>query len=139
MPKFHRHRAKYARPWRSISSAVWLIGLGILFLWGHWWPGILILVGLSLVLEAVWQGAAPQTFEENPEPPLAPPPAPAPAKPIVIAPASPPPASNGHRADLLPATCPNCGGPARASEVKWIGPQSAACGYCGSALPMKKS
>ena len=44
-----------------------------------------------------------------------------------------------HRLHLLPATCPSCGGPTRGHEVKWTGPQSADCPYCGINLPMKKS
>jgi DNA-directed RNA polymerase subunit RPC12/RpoP len=43
-----------------------------------------------------------------------------------------------HRSDLLPATCPHCGGPIRSYEVKWTGKQTAACPYCGSHLPMRK-
>lgn len=31
----------------KLSGAVWLIGLGILFLTKAWWPGILLLIGLS--------------------------------------------------------------------------------------------
>jgi hypothetical protein len=142
MPKFHRHRARYARPWHSFNSALWLIGLGILFLWGDWWPGILILVGLSLLLQGILGASTPQVVQEDVEP-AAPPavstPRPVSVEPEITAPISPLPINNTHRADLLPTTCPNCGGPARASEVKWTGPQSAACGYCGSALPMKKS
>ena len=40
-----------ARPWRELSGGLWLIGLGVLFLSGTFWPGILVLVGLSAYLE----------------------------------------------------------------------------------------
>ena len=42
-----------------------------------------------------------------------------------------------HRLELLPATCPNCGGPLRGDNVKWTGAQSADCPYCGTNLPMR--
>jgi DNA-directed RNA polymerase subunit RPC12/RpoP len=51
---------------------------------------------------------------------------------------APAPVEQIHRSDLLPLTCPQCGGPIRAYEVKWTGKQSAACPYCDSNLPMKK-
>jgi hypothetical protein len=31
----------------SISGGIFLIGLGVLFLTGWWWPGILVVIGLS--------------------------------------------------------------------------------------------
>ncbi|MBU0492924.1 MAG: hypothetical protein KKA73_29105 [Chloroflexi bacterium] len=36
----------------------------------------------------------------------------------------------------LPASCPTCGAPARADEVDWTGPDSAACAYCGAGIPV---
>ena len=46
-------------------------------------------------------------------------------------------ASSGRRLDLLPSTCPHCGGPLHGDQVKWTGPQSANCPYCGLNLPMR--
>ena len=40
-----------ARRWRELNGGLWLIGLGVLFLSGTFWPGILVLVGLSAYLE----------------------------------------------------------------------------------------
>jgi hypothetical protein len=116
-----------------------MIGIGVLMLWGHWWPGIIILIGLSMVLGAFWKTSEPPTFE-NPEPPTIPP-APAAPAPVVtrIPVVQPAPVSSVHRTDLLPSNCPHCGAPVRANDVKWMGTQSAACAYCGSTLPMKKS
>jgi len=34
----------------------------------------------------------------------------------------------------LPTSCSSCGAPARADEVDWTGPDSAACAYCGASL-----
>ncbi len=120
-----------ANPWRSFRGAFWLIGLAILFFWGHWWPGILILVGLSIILEGILRTVA-QPWNRNPPPP--PPPMMNPTPMYPSAPATDP----VHRTELLPGNCPNCGAPIRSNEVKWTGNQSASCGYCGTNLPMKK-
>jgi len=127
MDKPERKR-KLVGPWRSLHGAVWLIGLAILFSRGWIWPGILVLMALSAVLEAVLMRYAPQAFEE-PEPPLSP-------SPLAAASSSSAPSSPEHRFELLPSTCPRCGGPIRGAEVKWTGPQSADCPYCGANLPM---
>ncbi|HAL15779.1 MAG TPA: hypothetical protein DCP32_03195 [Anaerolineaceae bacterium] len=34
----------------NVIAAVWLIGLGILFLIGYIWPGILILIGITMIV-----------------------------------------------------------------------------------------
>lgn len=36
--------------WGAISSGVFIIGLGILWFFDWWWPGILILVGLMIAI-----------------------------------------------------------------------------------------
>jgi DNA-directed RNA polymerase subunit RPC12/RpoP len=105
-----------------------LIGLAILFSSGHWWPGILVLIGLSMVFGSFFREEKPSESQNQPPPyyeaPVMPP-APAPVEQI-------------HRVDLLPLTCTHCGGPIRSHEVTWTGAQSAACPYCGSSLQMKK-
>ena len=110
-------------PWRSLHGAVWLIGLAVLASRGWWWPGILVLIAISGVVEAVLLHYAPGGIGEKTAAP-----SPAPAT---------PPARPEHRVELLPAACPKCGGPVRGSEVKWTGPQSADCAYCGLNLPMR--
>ena len=45
--------------------------------------------------------------------------------------------AGGHRLELLPATCPDCGAALHGDTVKWTGPQSADCPYCGMNLPMR--
>ncbi len=113
-------------PWRSLHVAVWLIGLAVLASKGWWWPGILVLIAVSGVVEAFLLHFAPGGGREKETVPA---PAPAPA---------PPPTPPAHRLELLPAVCPKCGGPVRGAEVKWTGPQSAECAYCGLNLPMGK-
>lgn len=145
MPRFHGHRARFGHRHHGhpLQGAIWMIGIGVLMLWGHWWPGIIILIGLSMILGAFWKGSDAQTFE-NVEPPVIPP-----ARPVSVPPVPPvtpkpfvpsaPVVSTVHRTDLLPSNCPHCGAPVRANDVKWTGTQSAACAYCGSTLPMKKN
>jgi len=123
-------KRKLVGPWRRLHGAVWLIGLAILFWRGWIWPGILVLLAISAVIEAVLLRYAPAAFEDA-EPASSP-------SPLAAAPATPSPTSPApeHRFELLPSVCPKCGGPIRGAEVKWTGPQSADCPYCGANLPM---
>jgi hypothetical protein len=130
---------KLVGPWRSIHGAVWLIGLAILFWKGWFWPGILVLIAISGVVEAVIRLNVPSSTE-----PVIEDKGPEEAKPVAEpqTPPAPVPAVEGtpapiHRADLLPSVCPKCNAPIRGNEVKWTGPQSANCAYCGANLPAK--
>jgi hypothetical protein len=128
-----KEKQELVGPWRNLHGAIWLLGLAILAWQNWWWPGILVLAGLSLALEGVLKQYAPQAFETI-EPPSSP--SPADKSPL---PSSPAPSASQHRLDLLPSVCPKCGGPIRGHEVQWTGPQSADCPYCGASLPMVKS
>ncbi len=123
-------KKKLVGPWRNLHGAIWLIGLAILFLNGWFWPGILVLVALSMALEGILMLLVPGAFENEKQPAE-------PANPPSPQPPAPAPAAEQHRLDLLPSTCPKCGGPIRSHEVKWTGPQSADCPYCGANLPME--
>ncbi len=120
-------KKKLIGPYRNIEGAIWLLGLGILAWQGWWWPGILVLVAFSMLFEAALMQFAPHAFEEDQ--PVVPPAS------VSIPPAPDAPVQE-HRLDLLPLTCPKCGAPLRGHEVKWTGPQSADCPYCGANLPM---
>jgi hypothetical protein len=125
-------------PWRTIQVALWLIGLAILAWKGWWWPGILVLVALSAILQAVIKRAIPEAVEREPEPEPEPR-AEAPVAPAAPAPAEPPAAAEPERrANLLPATCPGCAAQIREEQVEWTGPRTADCRYCGTRLPMRK-
>jgi len=115
---------KLRGPWRSIHGAIWLIGLAILFWKGWFWPGILVLVAISTIAEAVIQLAIPDAVVQEDEEAGA-------NAPLTAAMAEP-----ERRADLLPARCPACGGPVNGDEVKWHGPRAASCPYCGVNLPL---
>jgi hypothetical protein len=120
-------KPKLTDPWRSIHGAIWMIGLAILFLKGWWWPGILVLIGVSTIIEALIRQYVPNAIEKTAQTvPVASP------MTVISIPSE-------HRVELLPATCPNCGGPIRGHEVKWTGSQSADCPYCSANLPIKKN
>ena len=130
---------KLVGPWRTIHGAVWLIGLAILFWKGWFWPGILVLIAISGAVEAVIRLNVPSSTEPVAEGKGA-----EGAKPAAEPEARPAAAPGGegtpslaHRADLLPSVCPKCNAPIRGNEVKWTGPQSANCAYCGANLPAK--
>lgn len=142
-----RHLRRHKR-WRrhspvsgAVQSAVWMIGLGVLFLTGWWWPGILIVAGLSMVAGALahggetlvegWDGPPPPAV-----PPVAPPPSPSPFETRAEVPtASPnPPMFRTEPATPrahLPDLCPNCGAPTRSLRGHG-GPTE--CPYCGSEI-----
>ena len=121
-------------PWRAIHAAVWLIGLAILLRTGDWWPGILVLIAISGIVEAMIRRYAPGAVEEEAvaETPAASGASSAPPSTVSTV----PPAPQEHRLELLPSICPGCGGPIRGRDVKWTGVQSADCPYCGVNLPM---
>ncbi len=130
-----KQKQELVGPWRSLHGAVWVIGLAILAIRGWWWPGILVLIGISMLIEAVLKQFVPHAYQTV-EAEAAPIPAVEAAAPVMTA---PPASVPEHRVELLPAVCPKCGGPIRGNEVRWTGPQSADCPYCGSNLPMGKA
>jgi hypothetical protein len=44
----------------AISGGIFLIGLGVLIFTGWWWPGILIVIGISGCAELVFRGRVAQ-------------------------------------------------------------------------------
>ena len=108
-----------------------LIALFALFFAGRYWPIALVVFGISFLLFAVTRNRMPHPppFDEEPvhphhEPPLDHRP--------------PHPLENMDPANMLPSTCPQCGGPIRSDSVKWTGERSASCPYCDANLPMIK-
>jgi hypothetical protein len=119
-------------------AAIWLIGLAVLAITDRWWPGILILVVISVLLETtVRRGDQGEGDEEKPEMVEEEKPEVAPAPPPRVETVAPP--AEIHKGEWLPLSCPKCGAPTRAAEVRWIGDASAACPFCGSNLPLKKN
>ncbi len=113
--KSDKEKPQLPAPWRSIHGAIWLIGLAILFWKGWWWPGILVLVAISGLVEAgirlylADQGKAEQQAAQVDS--LA-----------------------KERGAWLPSICPNCGAPLSVSTVHWTGPATADCPYCKANL-----
>ena len=102
-------------PWQRIQGALWLMGIAILALTNWWWPGILVLVGLSGLAQAGLQlyfSRKSETQQVQEE-----------AQQLDV-----------QRAAWLPAVCPTCGGPLSMTTVKWTGPATADCPYCSAQL-----
>lgn len=130
-----RPKKKLIGPWRSLHGLIWVAGIFYLISINAIWPGILVLFAISAIYEGLLQAFLPAAYEEE---------APATTESQAAMPAQPPtqitpPPQPAHRIDLLPPMCPNCNGPIRGSEVKWTGPQTADCPYCGTNLPMTKA
>jgi len=92
-----------------------MLGLAIIAWQGWWWPGILVLVAVSGLVQAAIQlyltrdeGAKLAADQEK--------------------------QLEKERADWLPDVCPNCGGPLSVSTVNWTGSATADCPYCKANL-----
>ena len=136
----------------NVMVAVWLIGLGILWMFDMWWPGILILIGVSMLVRGMLparprekvaarmedreSAAADKMDDEDTKPDE------------WEDEESETPAfmlddtgeKEWQRADLLPTACPECGGPVaeNAHKVEWFGPEAAKCPFCDTGLTLKK-
>ncbi|MBC7879142.1 MAG: hypothetical protein H7Y59_18375 [Anaerolineales bacterium] len=130
----HKHK-KHGHGHYFPGGMIWWFIFMMMFMKGEWWPWFLIPIGFWIVCGSMFKEDAQKPERKHPPKShfdSAPPPVPR-ADPVPV------PTGQIHRADLLPLTCPKCGGPVRSYEVKWTGAQSAACSYCGSNLPMKKT
>ena len=120
---------------RNIQGAIWLIGIGILLFTGHWWPGIIILVGISMVVGALTRSSR---YEPQLAPPPDSPPQPEMPMPPAPAPAAVSPAARTDRPfyDLawLPAHCPSCGGPLNVKGVEVLDSRTVLCPFCGTKI-----
>lgn len=47
----------------QITGGVWMIGLGILFFTGMWWPGIMFLFGASAIVGGLVEGRGWYAFQ----------------------------------------------------------------------------
>lgn len=130
-----RHYSRLGSRGKDVQSAVWLIGLGILFLTGKWWPGILILIGISMVVETLARGWSVVDTPPAPPPPAPPPPvfqtpsAVSETPAFSSRPVETPPAPRKAR---LPDLCPNCGAPPRTLAQR--GDDPGLCPYCGALI-----
>jgi hypothetical protein len=107
--------AELPASWKQIQSAIWLIGLAILAWQNWWWPGILVLVALSGLVQAgiqIYLSKQSQTQQETSQ-----------AKELAK-----------ERGEWLPSICPACGAPLSVSTVNWTGLATADCPYCKANL-----
>ena len=130
----------------AIQTGIWLIGLGILFLTGRFWPEILIVIGLSMLATAlVPKSRRLRSSPSNPiervkdqlENPI---------EEIDDEKNTLPPAlgseyatpSNQFDTSELPSECPMCGGLVldNQQELRWVGRSTALCPYCATPLPL---
>lgn len=129
------------RPFRArrrggqLIGVIWLFGLAFLAFTNRWWPGILILVGITMIASMVLNRA---TLPDGPD--LAPPPPP--PHPVDAPTPFAAPASDVTRTQTppraapieLPDRCPNCGGPTGAAAAQSLQQDPTVCPYCGSRL-----
>ena len=133
----------------EIYTAIWLIGLGILFWTGYWWPGILILIGATMLVRAFlpvetsserktihepggskagWEDPAPWEETENVDD--------EPFEPAFIKSSE---EGSSFPIKKLPENCPSCGGPVKenAQKVEWINEKSCKCPFCDTLLTIE--
>lgn len=142
-PHSHKRWRKRSKH-HELTGALWMIGMGVLFITGWWWPGILILMGVVSVVSAMagewnWDGEPEAQTEQKPKRArpveATPPPSPfSSTEPLTrmetalqaVRPATP-------AAPLrLPEFCPHCGAPTRA--LRHFAPQPDECAFCGGGL-----
>jgi hypothetical protein len=134
-PMSKKNETRLKGPWKNLQAAIWLIGLAILALYDWWWPGILVLVAVSMLSQGLIQYLVPSAVEvskgsEETRPVLDTP---------VTSNTNPSPSQPAYPTDRLPSECPKCTAPIRGMEVRWTGPQSADCPYCGANLPLRQA
>ena len=151
---------------KNVIAAVWLIGLGILFMVDYIWPGILILIGITMIVNATMRGEPTVMPPTTPQSPLrqaqgtapsaaaepveanfieAMPYEPPTAEPVIDAAGEPLPAILASEADRLylssqlPEKCPACDAPLRANAKKlaWHSDNSVSCMFCGYRMTVK--
>ncbi|MBN2371529.1 MAG: hypothetical protein JXO72_13690 [Vicinamibacteria bacterium] len=108
-------------PWRKLHGAVWLLGLAALAYTHWWWPGILVLVGLSGLVEGLILFVVPgfaRSEDGRPSTPLS--------------------TSRSHDTKRstapLPDQCPKCGAPIPGA-MRQPATLDPTCAYCGARLP----
>lgn len=109
----------------AVQAGIWLVGLAILAWQGWWFPGILVLVAISGITQAVLQKWAAKD-EEKAQAAKA-----AEQEKAQMA------RTAQQAAAAVPANCPTCGAAISASAVTWTGPATARCPYCKAAIPLK--
>jgi len=125
----------------NLQAGIWIIGIGILGWLDFWWPGILFLIGIGTIAQAILpnrkQETPPDKLDEawlepstnsqsSNEFPEKTPEANSPFS------SSPPPPAAAR--SWLPTRCPACGAPLTPNEANWLASDRAECPYCHTIL-----
>jgi Double zinc ribbon len=57
-PVARPRRGGFSMEWGGIMGGIWLIGIAVLAVTGWWWPGILVLVGISALVGGLRSGGS---------------------------------------------------------------------------------
>jgi hypothetical protein len=57
-PPAQPRRGGFSVEWGGIMGGLWLIGIAVLAITGWWWPGIMVLVGISALLGGLQSGGS---------------------------------------------------------------------------------
>ncbi|MEI6288972.1 MAG: hypothetical protein WCP19_00940 [Chloroflexota bacterium] len=135
MHRYRRHPFRSGRRKNPLIGAVWLIGMGLLILTKHIWPGILVLIGITIILSSFSKNSEDiPEFRNSNLPGIDPFTEHQPSMPVIITKTDKKPAEQTDVRPGLPSNCSKCGAPVIADDVKWKDSKSAACPYCGSTL-----
>ena len=88
-----------------------MLGIAVLAWQGWWWPGILVLVAISGLVQGYAEIMERREKEERKA-----------AK------------ASKDQVVSLPKTCNNCGSPVDKENVNWTNSTSASCSFCGTVL-----
>jgi hypothetical protein len=55
-PAAQGRRRRYGAEWGGIVGGLWLIGIAVLAVTGWWWPGIMVLIGISALVSGLAGG-----------------------------------------------------------------------------------
>jgi hypothetical protein len=56
LPDSRPRRRGFGVEWGGITGGIWLIGIAVLAVTGWWWPGVLVLIGLSALISGLAAG-----------------------------------------------------------------------------------
>lgn len=94
---------------------VWMFGLAILALMDWWWPGILVLVAISVIGGTIGEEYLKRRSDRER---------------VVTAMK----VAQTARAEALPERCPACGAPLSTKSVIWRSESTASCPYCNTSV-----
>ena len=114
-----KHEDELPGVWGAAQGVIWVLGIAFLAWTDWWWPGIMVLVAISMIAGAVMrrqvdkhQASARVAAEEK-----------------VI---------HAARAEALPERCTACGAQLTARNVIWRSQTTASCPYCDTAVKATK-